>query len=150
MESKIVVCMAGRCAERLILGDSYISTAGASDINQANYIAREMIYRCGFSKRLGPISLMDNDDYLMAEAHKTRPVANISTAMARIAFDECREILDAAEAKAYYGLATNFPALEALVKYVLENEQITGKQLAEIMTEYNAQLFESQFIEGFG
>lgn len=29
---------------------------------QANIIAREMVYRCGFSKRLGPVSLMDNQE----------------------------------------------------------------------------------------
>lgn len=45
MEAKLVVCMAGRCAERLVLGDAYISTMGAADLEMANNIAREMVYR---------------------------------------------------------------------------------------------------------
>lgn len=45
MEARLVVCMAGRCAERLVLGDAYISTAGAADLDMANNIAREMVYR---------------------------------------------------------------------------------------------------------
>lgn len=43
-----VVAMAGRCAERLLLGDANVSTAGAGDQYTANRIAREMVFRCGF------------------------------------------------------------------------------------------------------
>lgn len=99
-----VVAMAGRCAERLVLGEANVSTAGAADLEGANHIAREMVFRCGFrlvvllqprlpgvcpcrvrshslqrcrrapsnsapvlhqllcSKRLGPVSLMDNEE----------------------------------------------------------------------------------------
>lgn len=35
MESRMVVAMAGRCAERLVLGEANVSTAGASDLEQA-------------------------------------------------------------------------------------------------------------------
>ena len=40
MEAKMVVAMAGRCAERLVLGEAGVSTAGASDLEAANGIAR--------------------------------------------------------------------------------------------------------------
>ena len=40
--------MAGRCAERLLLGEANTSTAGANDLAAANLIAREMVFRCGF------------------------------------------------------------------------------------------------------
>lgn len=40
--------MAGRCAERLALGEGNVSTAGAGDLAAANLIAREMVFRCGF------------------------------------------------------------------------------------------------------
>lgn len=83
MEAKLVVCLAGRCAERLLLGDSNISTAGAADLNQANAVAKEMIYRCGFSKQLGPVALMDSEDNYIGEQHRTAAVANISTDLAR-------------------------------------------------------------------
>lgn len=85
MESKLVVCLAGRCAERLLLGDANISTAGTADLNEANAVAKEMIYRCGFSKQLGPVALMDSEDSFVAEAHQTSAIANISTDLARSA-----------------------------------------------------------------
>ena len=40
--------MAGRCAERLVLGEANTSTAGSADLAAANRIAREMVFRCGF------------------------------------------------------------------------------------------------------
>lgn len=45
MEARLVVAMAGRCAERLVLGDGHISMGGAADLEMANNIAREMVYR---------------------------------------------------------------------------------------------------------
>ena len=83
MDSKLVVCLAGRCAERLLLGDANISTAGAADLNQANAVAKEMIYRCGFSKQLGPVALMDSEDTYVAEQHRTSAIGNVSTDIAR-------------------------------------------------------------------
>lgn len=44
--------MAGRCAERLVLGEANVSTAGAADLEHANGIAREMVFRCGFRRVL--------------------------------------------------------------------------------------------------
>lgn len=84
MEAKLTVCFGGRCAERLLMGDANISTAGAADLNVANGVAKEMIYRCGFSKHLGPVSLMDAEDVAVAEYHRTPPIANISTDLARL------------------------------------------------------------------
>ncbi|EFN50481.1 hypothetical protein CHLNCDRAFT_55840, partial [Chlorella variabilis] len=48
MEAKMVVALAGRCAERLVLGEANVSTAGAAHLQAANLIAREMVFRCGF------------------------------------------------------------------------------------------------------
>ena len=39
-----------------------MSTSGSDDVLDANYLAREMVYRFGFNKRLGPVALMDDDE----------------------------------------------------------------------------------------
>jgi len=46
----------------LVLGDANVSTTGGSDLDAANRLAREMVYRCGFSSKLGPVSLMDQEE----------------------------------------------------------------------------------------
>ena len=43
------------------------------------------------------------------------------------------QLLDGAEAKAYYGLAANYAALEALVNVLVEEETINGERLAEVL-----------------
>ncbi len=84
-------CVADRCAEKLILGEGNVTTAGASDLEHVNSIAREMIYRCGFSKRLGPVALMDNEEvYINKE--QSRSIANIGTELAAIALTEVEEV----------------------------------------------------------
>lgn len=85
----MVICMAGRCAEKMVMGESSISSAGAPDMETANIIAREMIYRCGFSKKLGPVSLMDSQDYYLSEQHGSQPVASISPELARYRWMTC-------------------------------------------------------------
>ena len=80
-----------RCAEKLVMGEGNVTTAGAADLEHVNNIAREMVYRCGFSKRLGPVSLMDNEDvYINKE--QSRSIANISTELAAIALTEVEEV----------------------------------------------------------
>lgn len=73
------------------MGEAAISTASAGDLESVNAIAREMVYRCGFSKRLGPVALMDNDEVFINKEY-TRPVADISTPLARIALTEIEEV----------------------------------------------------------
>ena len=73
------------------MGEGNVTTAGAADLEHVNSIAREMIYRCGFSKRLGPVSLMDNEEvYINKE--RSRSVANIGTELAAIAMTEVEEV----------------------------------------------------------
>ena len=81
----------GRCAERMVLGEGRISTAGRRDFDSANNIAREMVYRCGFSRRLGPVALMSSEERFLHDA-RTRGVANISSELARIAMADIRDV----------------------------------------------------------
>jgi cell division protease FtsH len=53
MLDSIVILLAGRSAESLVLDD--ISTGASNDIQRATNIARAMVMRYGFSERLGPI-----------------------------------------------------------------------------------------------
>ncbi len=54
MEEDIVVCLGGRVAEALVLGD--ISTGASNDIEKATATARNMVMKYGMSESLGPIN----------------------------------------------------------------------------------------------
>ena len=64
-----------RCAERLVFGEDRVSTSGSDDVLDANYLAREMVYRFGFNKRLGPVALMDDDEVSCSVTRNPRPRA---------------------------------------------------------------------------
>lgn len=148
MESRMVVALAGRCAERLILGDANVSTAGASDLELANSVAREMVYRCGFGQRTGPVALMDNEEVYL-NRKRTRRVADISTEMAKIAYADVSELLEAAEAKAYWGLAANYDALKALIEKLEVVESLTGEEVGELVEGVGVKRFTTPFVEGY-
>jgi cell division protease FtsH len=84
-------CTVARCAERLVLGEANITNIGGGDLRKVNNIAREMVYRCGFSKRLGPVALMDNEQSFIGRT-RTRAVANIGTELAAIAYTDVEEV----------------------------------------------------------
>ena len=75
----------------MLLGEGRVSTAGAGDLKAANNIAREMVYRCGFSRRLGPVSLMSNERRFLND-NSPRSVVNIGTELGRIALADVRDV----------------------------------------------------------
>lgn len=148
MEGRMVVGMAGRCAEKLVMGEGNVTTAGAQDLALVNSIAREMVYRCGFSRKLGPVSLMDNEDVFINK-QQTRAIANISTELAAIALTEVEELIEGAQAKALYGLTLNYKALHALVDRLLRDSTLTGEQVAQVLKGAGLVPFPDPFVEGF-
>lgn len=148
MESRMVVALAGRCAEHLILGEAHVSTAGAADLELANSVAREMVYRCGFGRRTGPVALMDNEEVYLNK-DRTRRVADISTEMAKIAYTDIKELMEGAEAKAYWAIASNYTALQALAKKLYEVQTMNGEEVKEIIESCDPKKFEGPYVFGF-
>jgi len=58
--------------------------------------------------------------------------------------------MEAAEAKAYVGLVTNFEALEALIDLLMKQEIVGLKELGEIATKYDLVEFKSPHLDGYG
>eukprot|EP00891_Asterochloris_glomerata_P002381 jgi/Astpho2/2381/Aster-05640 len=148
MEAQIVVSLAGRCAERLVFGEDRVSTSGSDDVLDANYLAREMVYRFGFNKRLGPVALMDDDEsYINHDG--TAAIASIGSELSQIAVADVEELVEGAEAKACWGLKTNWQALQAVTELLMFKGTITGKELRETLQEAGATAFSSGLLEGW-
>ena len=58
--------------------------------------------------------------------------------------------MQAAEAKAYYGLTHNYSALQALVEALLDKGSLTGAEVREAMAAAGSQPFKKPYLEGFG
>lgn len=112
--------MAGRVAESAVMGAGNITTAGAGDLQQASDLARDMVFKCGWSMRLGPINLADDDEVGLSGGPGETRLGDMSPMMASAGLEEMAEMLRRAEAKAYFGLVLNWELLAAMVDRMLE------------------------------
>jgi hypothetical protein len=49
----MVVSLAGRCAEKLVMGEGELTGLGTPDLFHANMIAREMVLSAGMGRKVG-------------------------------------------------------------------------------------------------
>jgi len=133
LESQIVVCIAGRVAERLLLGDKRISTAATGYLADANLIARQMVMRFGFNKTLGPVSYMGGTEEVFLHSDQARvAVAEMPADVGQRVLSEVGDIIEQAEAKAATALGTNLPVLRAIADHLAKEHSMSGKELAQM------------------
>ncbi len=130
MREEIVVLLAGRVAEKLVLDD--ISTGASNDIERATKIARSMVTRYGFSEKLGPIvyGQDENEVFLGRDLNNTR---NYSENVAAEIDSEVREIIDAGYQKAEEILKEHMDKLHEVSAYLIEHEKIDADTFAKLM-----------------
>ena len=59
------------------------------------------------------------------------------------------QLIEGAEAKAFYGLALNYKPLKALVERLLVKETLSGKEVAETLEGAGVHHFPDSYVEGF-
>lgn len=148
LESLIVARMAGRAAERLVLGDGGVSTASAGDVLAATSAARDLILRAGLGRSLGPLSITDTDA-VYGRSLSARSVADLGTATAAAAAAEVEALLTAAEAKAAAGIAANWDAFKALVDELLAKQEMSGADVRALLARHGAQPFADPCASGY-
>ncbi len=129
LEERIAVCLGGRTAERLVLGD--ISTGASSDIQKASQIARSMVTKYGMSERLGTISYGNDDD----EVFIGRSMAHTkyySEEVAGLIDEEVKAIVDKAGSTCEEILTRCRTQLEITARYLLDNETMDGELFAKV------------------
>ncbi|KAG8957269.1 hypothetical protein FRC03_010299 [Tulasnella sp. 419] len=57
----IDVCMGGRVAEELVYGKNSVTSGASSDIQKATQVARSMVKYYGYSDKLGPVFMADEE-----------------------------------------------------------------------------------------
>ncbi len=124
MFADIVVSLAGRVAERLMLDD--ISTGASGDIQSATKTARAMVTTYGFSDRLGPISFEDagHSIFIGRDFGTTK---SYSEETAAIIDEEVKRIFDEAGKRCEEVLNEHREMLIAVAEYLLENETMEGE-----------------------
>jgi cell division protease FtsH len=126
----LCVCMGGRVAEEIFLGD--ITSGAANDIRQATNFARRMVCEWGMSEKLGTVHYSD-DPTLIFLGRDLGTSRGYSEATAQEIDKEVKNFIDQAYEKATQLLLAHRDKVEILANALLEYETLDGVQVAEIV-----------------
>lgn len=125
MEERLIVLMAGRAAEKIIIND--ISTGASNDFEVATKIAKDMVTVYGMSDVVGTISInIEKDPYelqLLGEKYADAIGA------------EVKILLDTAYLKAQTLISNHIDKLHEVAQTLLEKETITESEFERIFNE---------------
>jgi len=126
---QIIVSLGGRAAEELVLGE--ISTGAASDLKNANGIARKMITKYGMSEELTNMIFGDeNDEVFLGKSYgHTR---NYSEEISAKIDAEVKKIIDSAYNKVKEVLTENRQKLDDIAQALLDKERLEADEFEEI------------------
>ena len=139
LEEHIAVCLGGRVAEQLVLGD--ISTGASSDIQKASSIARNMVTKYGMSEKLGTIAYTSesNEVFIGRTMAQSR---SYSEEIAGLIDEEVKSIVDAAYRRCEDILSQRRSQLELTAQYLLAHEVMSGETFQKVFTAPDDEVFE--------
>ena len=139
LEEHIAVCLGGRVAEQLVLGD--ISTGASSDIQKASSIARNMVTKYGMSEKLGTIAYTSesNEVFIGRTMAQSR---SYSEEIAGLIDEEVKSIVDTAYRRCEDILSQHRSQLELTAQYLLAHEVMSGETFQKVFTDPDDEVFE--------
>jgi cell division protease FtsH len=128
-EDEIVSLLGGRAAEEIIF--QQVTTGASNDLERATKLARAMVTRYGFSKKLGLRTFGEEQgNPYLGSLGETR---DYSEEMAQLIDQEMRRILEDAYQRAADILTSQQQKLEALAEALLEYETIERPEFEALM-----------------
>ena len=131
--SNISTLFAGRIAEDMIFGKDRVTTGASNDIERASDIARRMVTRWGFSKRLPPMQYERDNDAAAYLGGGTTQMVPVSDETRRIIDEEVSEIITSCYKKAQELLENNRDILESMKDALMKYETLDGLQIDDLM-----------------
>ncbi len=130
LRDRIAVCLGGRCAEELVLGD--ISTGAGSDLQTASHIARNMIMRYGMSDKLGNVVFDSGHDEVFI-GRSMAQAKTYSEETANLIDQEIKSLLDEAYQTCRTILTRDRAYLDRVARYLLEHEVMDGETFQQML-----------------
>lgn len=131
--SNISTLFAGRIAEELMFGTDAVTTGASNDIERATQIARSMVTRWGFSKRLAPMQYEKDNEGSAYLGGSSTTMISMSDETAKIIDEEVTEIINSCYKKAQDLLVANKDILENMKDALLKYETIDADQIDDLM-----------------
>ncbi len=130
IESKIIMMLAGRAAEKLVFNS--LSSGAANDIERATKLARNMVCDWGMSEAVGPVKLASVQEEVFLGREISQPPDH-SEATAQLIDNEVRKILVESSDKAESLLQERIDLLHKASKMLIERETLEGEELEMII-----------------
>ena len=132
LEDQLCVMLGGRGAEDLVY-DGIVSTGASDDLQKATELARQMVTRFGMSERLGNMTygLPPNQRFLKTLAGVEE--RDYSEHTAEAIDEEVRSLIDSSYSRVTNILRQRRPALEAIVKRLIEKETLDESELKSLL-----------------
>ena len=126
---RMAMALGGRVAEEITFGE--VTTGAGNDLEQVTQMARAMVTRYGMSNKLGPRTFGQTQElvFLGREISEQR---NYSERVAQEIDDEVNGLIFEAYAHAKKVLSDNYSKLAQVARYLMKNETVEGKALAEL------------------
>lgn len=129
MREQIIHLLGGRVAEALNLDD--ISTGASNDIQRATEIARDMVTKYGFSKKLGPVNYSSGEEVFLGKDLTSKQ--SYSDEIAKEIDEEIKNIIEEAYQECEKILTENSKELNVVAEALLEVETLDGKQFMQLI-----------------
>ncbi len=140
LNTVIMVLLGGRAAEEIVFGER---TSGAgNDLKRVTEIARRMVCEWGMSEKIGPISLAKTDEQVFLGKEFAKSADHSQQTAEKIDM-EIKYIVEKNYEKSMKLLNDNIDLLKAVARRLLKKENITGKEIDEIME--SSKLFAKHF-----
>lgn len=132
LTERISVCLGGRVAEQLILGD--ISTGAGNDLQKATAIAHNMVTRYGMSERVGNVVFDSGHDEVFI-GRSMAQTKSYSEEVAALIDREIRRLIDEAYTKCEEVLTRHTKELKLVAEYLLEYENMDAEVFNRVFTD---------------
>ena len=135
LTERISVCLGGRAAEQLALGD--ISTGAGNDLQKASAIARNMVTRYGMSDKVGNVVFDSGHDEVFI-GRSMAQTKNYSEEVAALIDEEIRVLIDKAYDRCVEILSARRRELDFVADYLLKYENMDGDTFQLVFTDPDA------------
>lgn len=119
LKAHLVVLLAGREAERCMLGPDQMSTGATSDLSRANELAYHAITECGLDPELGPVT--------------ANVAGSVSGKLSGLVTERLRHWLAEAEKQCSELLSEHRAHLETVAEFLSEHESMEGGKFLELV-----------------
>jgi cell division protease FtsH len=132
LDSMLSSLYGGRIAEEIIFGDEGVTTGASNDIERATELARNMVTKWGFSKKLGPRAYSKEQGEVFLGRSVTNPETTSESGATSIDV-EIDDIIRRNYERAEAILRENIDILHAMAQALLKYETIDRNQIDALM-----------------